>query len=361
VVFASVAVFFFVLFKQPDTSTTQVSVILSADSATGEITPILNLMTNQKNESTTYCEHITSGELYNQKILAVTTGIGSFYVTVCVQEILLTYGVNIKEMYYCGVAGGSASIGGYLTDLGAMHQTEPVMVGDVCITSFARAYDDHWSSVQDWLTSGTPWTPGYGWMAFTNPKYGTGSVIADTSLVNDLVSASKSVIFPSMPLPIVNYSLSFHRSNEMRLPKVYDNSLCCENSGNDYWSGLPEDYLCRNFTAQVLATANTFPNATAENVLCITAMEAYGFIQTVQNWVKKNPGSNIQLAVLRGISDYTHPPVVQNLTDNKYYQIMPTYTWREIGYNFGGYPYAIQTTILPVIKLFQLRQPNAVA
>jgi len=150
---------------------------------------------------------------------------------------------------------------------------------------------------------------------------------------------------------------------------VLDSGLCVENSGNDYWCGMPEDQICRNFTAVTLNQAITHFDSEASlsdsDVICIAAMEGYAFIQTVNAWntVYTAKGAKpIRVANLRGVSDYTHPPTILNSTDGKYYQSMPSYQWLPIGYGFGGYELAIQTSTLPILSLFQTRyESNQVA
>jgi hypothetical protein len=118
------------------------------------------------------------------------------------------------------------------------------------------------------------------------------------------------------------------------LPSVYNYAECAEMTSYNYWNGVPEDDMCRTFTAGAINTAlkaNLSHPLTKLDVIGVTAMEGVAWMSAanayndeVDRWNHRvNPGyhfrtnsqnyqyprGNLDFTNVRGMSDYDHPPL----------------------------------------------------
>ena len=126
----------------------KVSIILTAfgdkDATFGETQPFLKAMKNNvdRTQESAFCKGVFEGTLFDQPVVVATTGTGKDNSGPCMQELLYKYGNNIKEVIWSGIGGISAAVGGYVNREGQVRSPmDPVMVGDVCISSLSWNYD----------------------------------------------------------------------------------------------------------------------------------------------------------------------------------------------------------------------------
>ncbi len=222
-----------------------------------------------RTDASTFCSGVYEGTLYDQPVVIVTTGTGGDNAGPCMHELLYWYGARLKEVIWSGIGGASPAIGGLVDESGQVRTNpEPVMIGDVCISSLAWNYDLHFSSVADWRTAqatGTPHDPASGWWPMKNsdgkadvPGFETVQqyVIADTALADELLSAAQQVTWPPLEQDIVEKIERLLSCRPARDVAVFDYTQCGEVGGNDFWHGVTEDWLARRYLASLISTAD---------------------------------------------------------------------------------------------------------
>ena len=360
---------------EPVAAEKSLSVILTAfgDAAGtyGETQPFLQALTGRvdRTADSAFCKGLYEGQIAGQPVVIATTGTGSDNSGPCMQEILGMYGRQIKEVIWSGIGGVTPAVGG-LVDVATGRrkaQVEPVMIGDVCVSSLAWNYDLHFSSVADWKAAAADdrfatagWYPmkdstgQADVIGFENVQQ---SVIADKTLADEILAASRSVAWPELDAVGQGVVARFFPEGAVRPVRVFDYTQCGEVAGNNFWHGVVEDRLSRQYLAGLINASGYAPQPrTEEDVVSFSAMEAVAWASVLQRWTAKS-GEPIPLAIVRAGSNYDHLPLdaagqPQTGADGK----VPT-AMADIlqGFADSGAAFAAHTAALPILKMLELR------
>jgi purine nucleoside permease len=358
--------------KKPATS-----IILTAfgdkDATFGETQPFLKALKNRvdRTSESAFCQGVYEGTLSGQSVVVVTTGTGSDNSGPCMQELLYRYGANIKEVIWSGIGGVTPAVGGMVDQAGQMRSpVKPVMIGDVCISALSWNYDLHFNSVADWAktsaASGKRYDPAGGWwpmkdssgnaivLGFENIQLFT---IADKKLADELTAAAQHVQWPSIDSDVLVKVERYFSADQVRSVRVFDSSQCGEVSTNNFWYGVVEDRLSRQYLASLIAVSGYGPSTTSEDdVVALSAMESAAWMSILARW-NKQYHANIPMAVVRAASDYDHDPLDANGNpkpgpDGKLLNAMDEIL---LGLQEAGASFAWDNAARPVLKLFELR------
>jgi purine nucleoside permease len=355
-----------------------VSVILTAfgdkEATFGETQPYLKALEEKvdRTKDSAFCEGLYEGKIFGQPVVVATTGTGTDNVGPCMHEILHLYNQRIKEVIWSGIGGASPAVGGIIdlkTDR-LKTQVEPVMIGDVCISPLSWNYDLHFSSVADWRTAtekGNPFDPAGGWWSMKNSE-GKADVpgfenvqqfvIADKALADELLAAAKHVDLPAPESDVRVKVKRFFSDSQMRKVQVFDYTQCGEVAGNNFWHGVVEDRLSRQYLAGLINASQYAPQPVTEHdVVVFSAMEATAWMSIVSRWSSKT-GEKIPMVVVRAASNYTHVPLDANGQPQLEANGAPMAAMDDIqlGFQEAGASFAWTNAALPVLKMFELRQ-----
>ncbi len=363
---------------QPGDALSQVSVILTAfgdkDATYGETQPFLKALTDRidRTPDSAYCAGLYEGKLSGQPVVVATTGTGSDNSGPCMQEILQMYDRRIKEVIWSGIAGASPAVGGIVdVKTGKLKaKPEPVMIGDVCISPLAWAYDLHFSSVADWkaaVDKGNDPVSTAGWyrmkessgkadvIGFENVQQ---SVVADKTLADELLAAARGVTWPTLDADSQGVVSRFFPASAIRPVRVFDYTQCAEVAGDNFFHGVIEDRLSRQYLADLINTSGyASSKRTEEDVVVLSAMEAVAWGSVVQRWAAKT-GVPIPLVIVRAASNYDHMPLDGDGQPRPGADGKPLTAMEDIlhGFSDSGASFAAHTAALPVLKMFELRQ-----
>ena len=361
----------------PPPEKSKVSIILTAfgdkDATFGETQPFLKAMKNNvdRTPESAFCKGVFEGTLFDQPVVVATTGTGKDNSGPCMQELLYKYGNNIKEVIWSGIGGVSAAVGGYVNREGQVRSPmDPVMVGDVCISSLSWNYDLAFTGAADGAKaraeSGKRYDPAGGWwpmmdsngkstvLGFENIQLFT---IADNTLASEITAAAGKVTWPEIDTAVRAKIERYFSPEQVRPVRFYDSSKCGELSSDNFWAGVIEDRLARQYLASLIATSGYGPATTSEDdVIAFTAMESSSWMSVVARWNKFNK-ANIPMAVVRGGSNYPHVPLDANADpkpgpDGKLLTAMEEI---ELGLQEAGASFAWNNAALPILKMFELR------
>ncbi|KXS22044.1 hypothetical protein M427DRAFT_129820 [Gonapodya prolifera JEL478] len=318
--------------------------------------------------SLTLCEgNVNYGTIMGQKVVIAGTGIGPLASTTCVLDFMNNCGIYIKEVIYSGTSGWSPSVGGVISngtcDKGLPNpKIKPTRIGDVCVAfnslnwdcrqaSFnetAGGYPDQCKVPKESTTIDESFL--YGKCLWNNFTQG------HIDLADSIMGAAKSIGASSFPKrsnstlhhetewwSLQNEALngSFVTPTAADIPTVWDYKTCMEADSQFFWSGAPWDIITRQYISQVLrpAVPAVNPNATEQDVIVVSAMEAIGLGAALTNYAKLPDGRArppVPFVYVRGNSDYVHQPVIYNQTAG---------IWQQYGNvedDFAnGYAYAI--------------------
>jgi hypothetical protein len=354
----------------------RVSIILTAfgDASSGETQPFLNVLENRvdRTSASAFCKGVYEGELSGQSVVIVTTGTGSDNSGPCTQELLSQYGARIKEIIWSGIGGATPAVGGLVNSAGQMrHPIEPVMIGDVCISALSWNYDLHFSSVTDWAnasrTAGHRYNPAGGWwpmkdsdgettvIGFDNVQLFT---IADKALADELLAAAQQVLWPLLDPDVLPKVERYFSTEQIRSTRVFDSTQCAEVASNDFWHGVVEDRLARQYLASLIAVSGYGPATTSEDeVVVFSAMESATWMSIVTRW-NQHYGVNIPMAVIRAASNYDHVPLDANGDPKLGPDGKPLTAMDDIllGFEEAGASFAANNAARPVLKLFESRR-----
>lgn len=337
----------------------------------GESKPIISAMQNKvdRSGSSTFCAAVVEGTLSNQPVTAVVTGTGEQNSQACMQEMLGWYSPAITEVIWSGIAGFSPAVGGLYDNRGQRRaKATPVMIGDVCISSLSWNYDLHFSSVDEWAsrrTADNRYGTAGGWWSIKNGKGKprargfqdvTQFVTADRALADELVTASRSVDWPTKSAGVKRKIKRFFPASKIRnTVKVFDSSRCGEVSGNNFWHSTTEDLLARrNLASQI--TAADIRKASAEDVVAVSAMEASGWMGALKTWNAANRLA-IPMALVRGASNYDQVPLnaAGNPVNGPDGKPLTALEDIKLGFKTAGADVAIHNAAAPVLALFAAR------
>ncbi len=354
-----------------------VSIILTAfgdkDATFGETQPFLTALKNKvdRTAKSAFCKGVYEGNISGQSVVIVTTGSGSDNAGACMQELLYEYKSSIKEVIWSGIGGATPAVGGLVDRAGNMRKSAvPVMLGDVCISALAWNYDLNFSSAGDWADgvrkTGKRYDPAGGWWPMKNSD-GKASVIgfenvqsftiADKSLANELVEAAKRVPWPSLSSELQANARRYFGADQLRKVRVFDSSQCGEVAGNNFWLGVVEDRLARQYLANLVAVSGYAAKSTSEDdVVAFSAMEGAAWMSVVDRW-NKHYRMNIPMALIRAASDYDHTPLAENgdkkqRTDGKSVTAMDDIM---LGFNDASAAFAWNNAAQPVLELLKSR------
>jgi purine nucleoside permease len=354
----------------------RVSIILTAfgDASSGETQPFLNVLENRvdRTSASAFCKGIYEGELSGQSVVIVTTGTGSDNSGPCTQELLNQYGASIKEIIWSGIGGATPAVGGLVNSVGQMRNpVEPVMIGDVCISALSWNYDLHFSSVTDWATAsraaGHRYNPAGGWwpmkdsdgkmtvIGFDNVQLFT---IAHKALADELLAAARQVLWPPLDPAVLPKVERFFSAEQIRPTRVFDFTQCGEVSSNDFWHGVVEDRLARQYLASLIAASGYAPATTSEDeIVVFSAMESATWMSIVARW-NQHYGVNIPMAVIRAASNYDHLPLDAKGDPKPGPDGKPLTAMDDIllGFEEAGASFAANNAARSVLKLFELRR-----
>ena len=354
------------------------SIILTAfgdkDATFGESQPFLKALENKvdRTQESAYCKGVYEGTLSGQSVVVVTTGTGSDNSGPCMQELLYKYGANIKEVIWSGIGGASPAVGGLVDQTGRIRTpVNPVMVGDVCISALSWNYDLSFSGASDGAAaraaSGNRYDPAGGWWPMMNSN-GKSTVlgfenvqsftVADKSLATELTAAAGRVTWPSIDTDVRSKVARYFSADQVRPVRVYNSSQCGELSSNNFWSGVIEDRLSRQYLASLIATSGYGPATTSENdVVTFSAMESAAWMSIVARWNKFHH-VNISMAVVRAASNYDHVPLDANADPKPGPggKLLTAMEEIELGLQEAGASFAWNNAALPILKVFELRR-----
>eukprot|EP01004_Peranema_trichophorum_P005023 NODE_3902_length_1265_cov_45.528897_g3423_i0.p1 GENE.NODE_3902_length_1265_cov_45.528897_g3423_i0~~NODE_3902_length_1265_cov_45.528897_g3423_i0.p1 ORF type:complete len:368 (+),score=60.11 NODE_3902_length_1265_cov_45.528897_g3423_i0:58-1161(+) len=308
-----------------------------------------------------YCVDATSGILYGQPVLVVTTGIGHDNAAMCTENILTQYPQLVNEAFYLGTSGFSVRPGGVVNAPDCKPNSvrrDITLLGDVCVsplsTNIACRFCD-WKRDAPNTVCQLPNC----WGHDSDEVFGQCSFKGDTKLADEVLKAANNVKFdpPNQVLSsFINKYWALQTNgtgvayNTRSQPKVLGYNNCSEASTYTLWSGVPDDALCRQYIQQL-----TPGEASIEDITCVSAMEAVGWMAVLQRPSSWKNGAPIPWTNIRGASDYAHKPVFP----------LGSSDWQEIDWLSPadqkrmldeGYHYAIATASQVVLSVFSQRQ-----
>lgn len=342
----------------------------------GETQPFLLALQNRvvRTPDSAYCEGVYEGEIGGQPVVVVTTGTGGDNSGPCMQELLEMYGTQIKEVIWSGIGGVTPAVGGLVDGTGARRpDAEPVMIGDVCISTLTWNYDMHFSSVSDWAAasaqSGQRYDPAGGWWSMKSFT-GTTEVIGfdnvnqfvttTTTLADELLGAAQQVTWPAMDSGVEEKVERYFAADQVRPVRVFDYTQCGEVGGNNFWHGVVEDRLSRQYLAGLIeASGYTTATVSEDTVVSFSAMEAQAWMSVLARW-NEHYGVDIPMAVIRAASNYDHPPLDAEGNGPLDPDGQPMTAMEDIlvGFQGAGESFAAGNAAAPVLKLLELRGPT---
>ena len=163
--------------------------------------------------------------------------------------------------------------------------------------------------------------------------------------------------WPSIDSDVLVKVERYFSADQVRSVRVFDSSQCGEVSTNNFWYGVVEDRLSRQYLASLIAVSGYGPSTTSEDdVVALSAMESAAWMSILARW-NKQYHANIPMAVVRAASDYDHDPLDANGNpkpgpDGKLLNAMDEIL---LGLQEAGASFAWDNAARPVLKLFELR------
>lgn len=350
-------------------------------SGMGELHYISMAVVNPVAVSIPQCGNVTSGSIVstssgsNIPVLVVTTGISALNAAMCTSAVLAAYPA-LDQIIYIGTSGFSQFEGGLdptqkcnkgLPQSSASIAKGPNSIGSVCVTYAAASYACglcvHNNSLAHSSECSRPSCNSrdaenlFGPCTFFSP---------DPTLQMDIMNAIQDIKLPEMPSALKALSAQYWAAQTVSpgipfpaVPSVRTN--CIEMDMQTILASGPADYLCREYTADVLNSIrnNVPPNlvASPNDVTCVNAMEGVGFLRALYG---KNPRSNptnvnIRSAIIRGAANWDTYPLVKTTWDASDLPAdLPPFKWiQNVSYVSAathgqltqlGYQYSIWTT-----------------
>lgn len=281
------------------------------------------------------------------------------------------YGSGVNEVIWAGIGGVTPAVGGLVDGSGKRRSdAEPVMIGDVCISTVTWNYDLHFSSVSDWAAAaqaGERYDPAGGWWSMKSPT-GTTEVLgfdnvrqyvtATTALADELLAAAGQVTWPTMDSSVQEKVERYFPSTALRPVRVFDYTQCGEVGGDNFWHGVVEDRLSRQYLAGLIA-ASGYPggeDASEETVVSFSAMEAQAWMSVLQRW-NEHYAVDIPMTVIRAASNYDHLPLDAEGNPPLGPDGQPLTAMDDIleGFQEGGESFAASNAAAAVLKMLEGR------
>lgn len=201
----------------------------------------------------------------------------------------------------------------------------PLAVGSICVTSAAFMMES--GQCTDYLRSNQCSRPNCGGFHYSlgkEPKL----YISSDAFAKEIEAASYGKEWPAMPAFVQEGLQKYWAANEafvkpagFQAPTTPSFVRCAEGTVNAINVGAERDYLCREYTASTLnrlhrrfhasaeEAATTYNHSipyTARDVVCVQAMEAFGFLRAIND---DAAATEIPVAVLRTASNYDMFPL----------------------------------------------------
>lgn len=287
------------------------------------------------------------------RAVLATTGIGELNAALCTSALLRLTSIRFKTMIFVGTSGFSPVLGGFepLAPGGCSAQTAPssIAVGSVCVTAASidgtcgECVSNPYADRED--LSNECSRPNCANHTATS-LFGSCSETASNSLQAAIVDSNEGKPFPKQTQGVLAGTTAWWSAHEAvdentrqhppTVPSLHTN--CVEVDVRQIWVGAPMDYLCREYTAELLGL-------TPASALCVAAMEASGFLAAVRT----SHQPNIEVAVVRAASNWDMFPLSSasaNATNNLRWLQNTTYVTSEERLEFikQSYQYAVQTS-----------------
>lgn len=341
----------------------------------GETQPFLLALQNKvvRTADSAYCEGVYEGQISGQDVVVVTTGTGGDNSGPCMQELLGMYRTQVKEVIWSGIGGVTPALGGLVDGNGQRRAgAEPMMIGDVCISALTWNYDLHFSSVSDWAAAAGQdeqrYDPAGGWWSMKSFT-GTTEVIGfdnvrqfvttTTTLADELLGAAQGVTWPAMDSGVQAKVERYFGAAQVRPVRVFDYTQCGEVGGDNFWHGVVEDRLSRQYLAGLIAASGYVTDSTTvseDTVVAFSAMEAQAWMSVLERW-NEHYGTQIPMAVIRAASNYDHMPLDAEGNPPLGPDGQPMTAMDDIleGFQSAGESFAAANAAAPVLKLLELR------
>lgn len=339
-------------------------------SGTSELALVSSQVFQQEPIYAPYCQSAFFGYTYatGGKIVGVvlaTTGIGEATAALCTQSLLVSSGLTFSKMIFVGTSGISPVIGGLnpAAPGGCEEMNAPttIAVGSVCVThaavdmSCGMCISNPVASASDLPNEcSRPNCNGH----LNEAMYGTCTQTGSAALASSIFQASAGRSFSPQPAAIATGSALWWAAHEAvdyetrthppLTPSLLSN--CVEADAHQIWVGAPLDYLCREYSAELLGSAHS-----AQSVPCVVAMESTGFLNAVNGF---NSGNAIEAAVVRAAANWDMYPLTApsgNLNTSLRWLQNTTYVSDSdhLAFVKAAYQYAVRTSnevILNFIK-----------
>jgi purine nucleoside permease len=309
----------------------------------GEVAPFMRQLVTpiDISKQTPMCQSVYKGFLYQQPVLVVVAGQAKVRMTACVMNLLQTSKDHIKEVILAGIAGITPEKGGLLDSQGAVRNSDPVMIGDVCINSGAVDFDmQHYSADRAGSTIPQPLF----WQV-ADPA-NVDNVDGSHALANELNSAALKVDWPQTSLAAAALDIKYHGS--VNKTHVWGPTQCLEVSDDLFWHDIRSDLQARVMASAWLNSTQGL-SVNAGDIMITTAMEAVP-AGSVISWWNKNYKTKIAFAYVRSASNFDQVWVNSQgipQSDGK--------SSLESGLDSDGAQFAFETASLPVLKMLELR------
>jgi hypothetical protein len=287
-------------------------------------------------------------------VVLATTGIGAVSAALCTSALLRLSSLQFLEIIFVGTSGFSPVLGGFEpTAPGGCHaQSRPttIAVGSVCVTSTAidgscgECISNPYADGSDLPNECA--RPNCANHTSTS-LFGTCSESFPNGLAASIVASNNGTTFPVQPSVVAAGSASWWGSHEAvdaytrqhppLIPTLHTN--CAEVDAHQIWVGAPLDYLCREYTAELLGL-------TPASALCMVAMESTGFLQAVRQSQQKS----VKVAIVRAASNWDMLPLSAAPSGNSTFSLRwlqnTTYVSSDERLNFvkASYQYAVLTS-----------------
>eukprot|EP01061_Rhynchopus_euleeides_P037888 TRINITY_DN651_c0_g1_i1.p1 TRINITY_DN651_c0_g1~~TRINITY_DN651_c0_g1_i1.p1 ORF type:complete len:386 (+),score=142.16 TRINITY_DN651_c0_g1_i1:165-1160(+) len=274
------------------------------------------------------CAEVLEGTLGTSTVSLVTTGIGHDRAAACMVDVLSHYdakGETLVDIMYMGTSGFTPKMGGFY-DLSAdpTCRSQPstaasdlIGIGDVCISPYTLLLNCgfcKWNETSVGECSRPDCTRHSDSSVFGKCDFAT----QDLTLSNSVLRTAGNVTFAERTTALENFVESYWSSmwsglhlptdaRPSRYPRVLGHTQCAEAAAYDLWTGTPDDYRCRTYTADLISSATGKPT-TPSDVVCVSAMEGPGWVSVLMQRAEKQ-GKHIPFVNIRGNSDYAIEPL----------------------------------------------------
>jgi len=287
------------------------------------------------------CDSAFEGNLFGSKVLIAISGMAKVKTAACMTEILENYDIKVKEVILAGIAGITPQRYKTANALGEFENSEPTMIGDICINYVAYDFDlQYYSSDQKGTTLPDPkfWT--------IDDAFSAGYIRGDQNLARELEYASREIVFPSVSKEIADINTLY--GNTTRSPRIWSMQECMEATGDLYWNDTRADKKARELAAGYLSRIYNI-NLTANDIVIFTSMEAASVGSVIEKWNDER-GMGVAFAYVRGASNFDQP----NLDINGLPQTNGLESIKKFSQS-GVSDYAIKNSSLVVLKMFEIR------